>query len=373
MEFPVSAGKPISQGEPEIMKNIDLITIDGSAGEGGGQVLRSSLALSLVTGKPFRITGIRAGRPKPGLGRQHLTAVRAAATVGKAKVMGDEIGSTDLTFVPRGVQSGEFHFAVGTAGSATLVLQTVLPALLTADGPSNLVLEGGTHNRAAPPYEFLEQAYLPLINRMGPTVTAELERPGFEPAGGGLFTVEVKPCEQLQPLELCERGEIESCGIRAVVAHLEETIGQKEVRSAMKRLNWTEAETAVERADNASCPGNIILVTTRLKETVEVTAGFGRFGTRASKVGNEAATAMKHFLDSGAAVGRHLADQLLLPLALAGGGRFTTPPLSKHTETQIATIARFLDIEVVVTEQDRHRYEVAIKAQSETKAEEKTK
>jgi len=133
------------------MKNIDLITIDGSVGEGGGQVLRSSLTLSLATGKPFRITGIRAGRSKPGLGRQHLTAVRAAKEVGNAKVMGDEIGSTDLTFVPQGVKAGDYHFAVGTAGSATLVMQTVLPALLTAEGPSNLVLEGGTHNRAAPP------------------------------------------------------------------------------------------------------------------------------------------------------------------------------------------------------------------------------
>jgi RNA 3'-terminal phosphate cyclase (ATP) len=352
------------------MKNLDLIIIDGAAGEGGGQILRSSLALSLVTGKPFRITGIRKGRAKPGLGRQHLTAVRAAAEVGNAQVMGDEIGSTDLTFVPRGIQAGQYRFAVGTAGSATLVLQTVLPALLTAAEPSNLVLEGGTHNRAAPPFEFVEQAYLPQINRMGPTVTAKLERPGFEPAGGGKFTVAVQPCAQLQPLELCERGEVEAKEIRAVVAHLDESIGRREVNAVLRRLEWTDTEPTVERSDNAPCTGNIVLVTVRLKETVEVTAGFGRLRARASKVGNEAGIAMKLFLESGAAVGCHLADQLLLPLALAGGGGFTTPPLSNHSRTQIATIKKFLPVDVVVTERDRHLFEVHIESRNEKESEE---
>ena len=355
------------------MKNIELITIDGTTGEGGGQILRSSLALSLVTGQPFRITRIRAGRPKPGLARQHLTAVRAAAEVGQAKVMGDEIGSTDLTFLPRGVKAGQYNFAVGTAGSATLVMQTVLPALLTADGPSSLTLEGGTHNRNAPPFEFIEQAFLPLINRMGPTVTAKLERPGFEPAGGGRFTVEIQPCDKLQPLELCERGEIQERSVRAVVAHLYEVIGQKEVNTALRRLNWDDVEATVERADNAVCPGNVILVTARMKDTVEVTVGFGRYGARASKVGNEAGVAMKNFIDSGAAVGRRLADQIILPLALAGGGRFTTLPLSKHTATQIAVMGKFLAVEVEITEQDRSRVEVAIKAKNKAEAEENTK
>ncbi len=367
------AGTQYLQGETGLMKNKELITIDGTVGEGGGQVLRSSLALSLVTGQPFRITGIRAGRPKPGLARQHLTAVRAAAEVGQAKVMGDEVGSTDLTFVPRGVKAGDYNFAVGTAGSATLVMQTVLPALLTADGPSSLVMEGGTHNRNAPPYEFIEQAFLPLINRMGPTVKAVLKRPGFEPAGGGLFTVDIQPCEKLVPLELCERGELEKCEVRAVVAHLDESIGQKEVRAAVRRLNWAEVDISVERADHAKCPGNVVLVTAHLKETTEVTVGFGRYGARASKVGNEAGVAMKHFVESGAAVGRRLADQIILPLALAGGGRFTTLPLSKHSATQIEIIGKFLAVEVDITEEDRGRVEVAIKAKSEAEAEENTK
>lgn len=343
------------------MKDIDLITIDGSSGEGGGQVLRSSLSLSLATGKPFRITRIRAGRKRPGLGRQHLTAVRAAKEVGRAKVMGDEIGSMDLTFVPQGVHAGDYHFAVGTAGSATLVLQTVLPALLTADGPSNLVLEGGTHNRAAPPFEFIDQAYLPVINRMGPEVTAKLERPGFEPAGGGRFIVTVTPSSKLTPINMDEPGALIERKMRAVVAHLEESIGQKEINAARGPLNWKDVEATIERADDAICPGNIILLTARCENTVEITAGFGRIGARASKVGNEAAREMQHFLNSGAAVGRRLADQIMLPLALAGGGRFTTQPLSNHALTQIGTIANFLPVTVDIDEKDRHLHEVTIK------------
>ena len=161
-----------------------MLTIDGSAGEGGGQILRTSLALSLVTGKPFRIEKIRAGREKPGLLRQHLTAVNAAAAVGRAEVQGAALGSRELVFHPSAPAPGAYSFAVGTAGSTTLVLQTILPALLTAPGPSTVTLEGGTHNPFAPPHDFLARAFLPLLSRMGAEVAATLERPGFYPAGG---------------------------------------------------------------------------------------------------------------------------------------------------------------------------------------------
>src|SRR5512133_1574470 len=181
-----------------------MITIDGSMGEGGGQVLRTSLGLSLVTGQPFRIDNIRAGRPRPGLMRQHLAAVRAAAQISSAKVAGDEIGSRGLSFEPGPVRPGDYAFAIGTAGSATLVLQTVLPALMTASGPSRLKLQGGTHNPWAPPFDFLAKALLPLLGRMGPTIAAELIRPGFYPAGGGEFVVTIQPTPRLGPLELVE-------------------------------------------------------------------------------------------------------------------------------------------------------------------------
>src|SRR5437867_958993 len=162
-----------------------MLLIDGSQGEGGGQILRTALGLSLVTGTPIRIEKIRAGRAKPGLLRQHLTAVNAATAIGAVDVEGATLGSQELTFRPGTVKPGEYRFAVGTAGSTGLVLQTVLPPLLTAPGPSTLTLEGGTHNPTAPPFDFLARAFLPLISRMGPSATARLERPGFYPAGGG--------------------------------------------------------------------------------------------------------------------------------------------------------------------------------------------
>src|ERR1051325_4105851 len=206
-----------------------MITIDGSFGEGGGQILRTSLALALVTGKPFRIERIRAGRKNPGLLRQHLTAVNAAAQIGRAEVAGASIGSRELTFAPQAVTAGSYHFAVGTAGSATLVLETVLPALLIADGPSALVLEGGTHNPYAPPFDFLDKTFLPLVCMMGPRVAARLERHGFYPAGGGKFIVDIEPAARLGRIELDERGDITGRRARALIANLPRQIAEREL------------------------------------------------------------------------------------------------------------------------------------------------
>src|SRR5689334_15022558 len=176
-----------------------VLTLDGAAGEGGGQILRSALALSLATGTPFRLDRIRGKRRPAGLLRQHLTALNAATEIGDAEVIGAQIGSSTITFTPRAVNPGTYRFAVGTAGSTTLVLQTVLPALMTASGPSELVLEGGTHNPFAPPFDFLARAFLPLIERMGPRFEASLERPGFYPAGGGKFQLRIDPAARLAP------------------------------------------------------------------------------------------------------------------------------------------------------------------------------
>src|SRR5581483_5211147 len=178
-----------------------MLTIDGAAGEGGGQILRTALALSIVTGTPFRIERIRARRARPGLLRQHLTAVNAAAELSGASVTGAEQGPATLTFAPGKVRPGGFEFKIGSAGSATLVLQTVMPALLVGSMESRIALEGGTHNPAAPPFDFLEKSFLPFINRMGPAVEARLVRPGFYPAGGGRIEVKITPAERLMPID----------------------------------------------------------------------------------------------------------------------------------------------------------------------------
>ena len=219
-----------------------MLDLDGSQGEGGGQILRSSLALSMVTGTPVRIRNVRARRPKPGLMRQHLVAVQAAARIGGARVTGAEIGSSMLTFIPGVVKPGEHELSVGSAGSTTLVLQTVLPALLCAPQPSLLVLEGGTHNPMAPPFEFLERAYLPLVNRMGPRVQAELERAGFYPAGGGRIVVSIEPAARLTGFELLERGEIRRKEAMALVSRLPRHIGERELAEAARLAEWDSLE-----------------------------------------------------------------------------------------------------------------------------------
>jgi RNA 3'-terminal phosphate cyclase (ATP) len=325
-----------------------MIFIDGSQGEGGGQILRTSLSLSVITGKPLRIFNIRAGRKKPGLMRQHLTAVTAAGQISAAEVRGAEIGSRELQFVPGEVIAGEYRFSIGTAGSATLVLQTVLPPLLTASAPSQLSLEGGTHNLASPPFDFLKRAFLPIINRMGPAVKLSLLRPGFYPAGGGQFNAAIRPAEKLAPIDIPERGKIVAQKARAMVANLPRHIAERELKVIQKELNLPASALSAIEIDNVRGPGNVVFIEIVSQHITEVFSGFGEKRLRAETVAGRAAEEAKNYLESGAPVGPHLADQLLLPFALAGGGSFITRELSEHTKTNITVILKFLDVEITV-------------------------
>jgi RNA 3'-terminal phosphate cyclase (ATP) len=265
-----------------------MLLIDGSQGEGGGQVLRSALALSMVTGTPFRIDQIRARRAKPGLLRQHLTAVQAATQVCGAEVLGASLGSSRLDFKPGKVRPGAYAFAVGTAGSATLVLQTVLPALLTASEPSTLTLEGGTHNPFAPPFDFLARAFLPLIGPLGPRVTVALERPGFYPAGGGRFRARIEPVPKLGRLELPERGEVRTRSARALVARLPVSIAERELAVVREQLGWSGAELRAEEIRDSAGPGNVLMLEIASEHVTEVFTGFGEKGRRAEDVARQA-------------------------------------------------------------------------------------
>lgn len=329
-----------------------MIRIDGSRGEGGGQILRSSLALSMVTGQPFAIDGIRAGREKPGLLRQHLTAVRAAAEVCGAEVEGAEIGSRALTFRPRAVRGGEYHFAVGTAGSATLVVQTILPALLTADAASRVTVEGGTHNSGAPPYEFFERTFAPLIARMGPRLTMRLEKYGFYPAGGGRIVVEIEPVQALSPLHLSERGPLTHRAITAVVANLPFHIAQREIETASALLDWPSDVCRPLGTKNSTGNGNVVLIEVGDGTVTEVFTAFGQRGVSAEQVAESAANEALAYLASTASAGEHLADQLLLPMALAGGGSFTSQKLNLHATTNMETIAAFLPVRFAVEKRE---------------------
>jgi RNA 3'-terminal phosphate cyclase (ATP) len=326
-----------------------VLTIDGAQGEGGGQILRTALALSLVTGTPFRIENIRARRSRPGLLRQHLTAVTVAVAVGGADVEGAALGSPALTFRPGAVKAGDYHFAVGTAGSTGLVAQTVLPALLTAAAPSTLTLEGGTHNPAAPPFDFLARAFLPLIRRMGPRVEATLDRPGFYPAGGGRCTFRVTPAVRLTPLTLLERGAIRRRRARALVARLPRQIADRELAGVRDRRGWSEAELEAVIVDGeVRGPGNVLLLEVESEQVTELFSGFGQVGVRAEAVAEHAVKEARRYLAAGVPVGPYLADQLLLPLALAGRGAFRTIGLSSHSRTNLDVIRMFSPVRISV-------------------------
>jgi RNA 3'-terminal phosphate cyclase (ATP) len=320
------------------------IQIDGSYGEGGGQILRTSLSLALITGRPFQITNIRANRKKPGLLRQHLTAVQAAATVSGGRAEGAFAGSRALTFVPGKVQAGSYQFAIGTAGSGTLVLQTILPALMTASGASEIVIEGGTHNPAAPPYDFIEKCFLPLIERMGPKVKLELERYGFYPAGGGRFTAEITPVNRLQPLLLGDRGEIVEKKIVAVIANLPYHIARRELDTAAALLGWDQGTAFCLDTKNSASPGNVVMIEVKTSEITEMFIAFGERGVTAEAVAANVANQVKAYLASAASAGEHLADQLLLPMALAGKGAFVTTALNLHAQTNMHVIQQFLPV-----------------------------
>lgn len=318
-----------------------MINIDGSEGEGGGQVLRYSTALSLLTGEPFTIAGIRGGRAKPGLMRQHVTALEAACVIGAAECSGLAIGSDTITFRPGSVTAGEYHFAVGTAGSTGLVLQTVLVPLMLADGPSRLVIEGGTHAMAAPPFEFLEKTLLPVLEAMGPRLSITLEKHGFYPRGGGRIIVSITPAP-LKPIACQDRGAFVAGKVEAVVAGIPFDVADRELAAARKVLtDWPDDAFTPRQLPADFGPGNALLVEAKYAHVTEIMSGFGKIGVPAERLAKTAAKRMAGYLASDAFAGPYLQDQLLLPFAMARGGSFTTVKLSEHTRTAATLIERF--------------------------------
>ncbi|MDO4551814.1 MAG: RNA 3'-terminal phosphate cyclase [Planctomycetia bacterium] len=332
----------------------DLLLIDGSQGEGGGQILRSSLALSLVTGRPFKMENIRANRKKPGLMRQHLTAVKAAATISGSVVSDVEIGSQTLVFEPGSVSGGNYTFHIGSAGSASLVLQTVLPALMMAKTPSVLTIIGGTHNPMAPPFDFLQKVFTPFVNRLGPNLKMELIHYGFFPAGGGEIRVHVQPAQKLGPLQLLKRGELISRQARILDSRLPEQVVENE-RKLLLHAGWSDSEVKIEKVLNSHGSGNVIMLQLQMEEITEMFTAFGIRGVPAQRVVQEVVDRYRLYWNSKAPVGEFLADQLLLPLGIAawqnsGTSEFLTGPLSGHTVTHMEILRQFLDINITVKE-----------------------
>lgn len=322
-----------------------MLELDGSLGEGGGQVLRSALTLAILTGRSFRLRRIRAGRPRPGLARQHLAALRAAAAVGAARVEGDALGATEVTFEPRAVVSGDHRFAVGGAGSATLVLQTVLLPLLTAPASSTLVIEGGTHNPWAPPFDFVDRVFAPLVARTSARLELKLDRHGFYPAGGGKLRARIDPAELLAPFAHERRGELFRVTATAIVAGLPAHIAERELRVVRRRLGLAARDCRLLELDPRRGPGNVVMVEVEGEHARELFTAFGDKGVRAETVAEIVAAETEAYLDLDVPVGPHLADQLLLLLAVAGGS-FVTGELSSHARTHADVIRAFLPVDI---------------------------
>jgi RNA 3'-terminal phosphate cyclase (ATP) len=347
-----------------------ILEIDGSYGEGGGQILRSALALSALLGRPVRLEKIRTRRRQPGLRPQHLTAVRAMAHICDAELEGDALDSRMLTFVPRCLpRAGHYRFDVleaaagGSAGAVSLILQAVLLPLVLAEGDSTIVLQGGTHVAWSPPIHYLQEVYLPILARLGVQATVELERWGWYPQGGGQVTCHVEglgapaTVRPLSPLRLTERGGLRRIAGISATSNLPAHIGRRQRDRAVKLLRSRGFKPQIEIVDAPSPgPGTCVFLLTEFKGTVAGFTGYGRLRKPAEKVAEEAARAFLAYQRRDGAVDRYLADQLILPLALASGEScFTTGKVTEHLRTNAWLVEQFLPVRVEIGQDRRVR------------------
>jgi RNA 3'-terminal phosphate cyclase (ATP) len=338
-----------------------MILIDGTFGEGGGQILRTSLSLSVATGKPFRITDIRRKRSKPGLRHQHLACVNAAAEICGARCQGNALESVALEFFPGPIRPGNYFFNIPTAGSAMQVLQTVLPILSFATDSSTVTVRGGTHNPAAPPYDFFKASFLPLLKQLGISAEVELRKYGFFPVGGGEVVATIHPQTPSSRAFSCHRrGKLASASGEILISWLPLSIAQRESKIMQQQLSWPETKIQIKEVTSSPGPGNVILIHGRYGEITHVFTAFGQRGRPAEKVAGEACETYLDFHHSSAALDEHLANQILLLLALKNGGSFTAQRLSLHTKTNIEVIKRFLDKKIAVKKKADDCFEISV-------------
>lgn len=331
-----------------------LIVIDGSFGEGGGQILRTSIALSCVTGKPVEIVNIRKSRPRPGLQPQHVTAVKAAAKISNAIVEGADISSTTIRFSPGKTRGGEYRFDVseikGSAGSTSLVLQTILLPLIFADQESAVTLIGGTHVPWSPTFHYLRHVFFPTLFRMGLTADLMIEKWGWYPLGGGAVNVKIKPGKQLSGITMTERGILKSVSGTSTVSNLPMEIAVRQRNRALAVLSRQGIEAALETVSALSVGRGTHLFLLALSEnSVAAFDSLGALGKRAEIVADEASTALLNYLDTGAAVDPYIADQLIAYCSLARGiSKFTTSRITRHLLTNVWAVKQFLTVEILV-------------------------
>ena len=333
-----------------------MLFIDGSQGEGGGQVLRSSLALSVLTGTPIRIENIRARRAKPGLQPQHNMCVKAAGAISRAIFKGASVGSSTLVFEPEPVRSGPYHFIIGTAGATSLVLHTVyLPLALRGESPSEVVIEGGTHVPMSPCYHFLETTWASYLRTMGLDVTVEMIRPGFYPRGGGQIRAVIQPCREVRPLQLTACPELDTAtGFSAVAGELPESIAKRQSRRLSERLKREGVESDIrieawESRNRFVSPGTVAAAMFPQAPVPPLFFAIGERGKPAEVVADNAADEAIRFRASRCPVDPHSADQVILPLAFAKGpSEFRTSEVTRHLTTHVAILKLFLNRDITI-------------------------
>jgi RNA 3'-terminal phosphate cyclase (ATP) len=351
------------------------LVLDGSAGEGGGQILRTALALSAITGRAFQLRRIREGREKPGLRPQHVAAARALASLVDAELEGAEVGSFALGFAPRArATPGDRVFDVGTAGSTPLLLQTLCWPLAIAGGPSTLTLLGGTHQDHAPSFHYLALVWAPAVARLGFRLDLTLRSAGFHPEGGGEFTARVEAAHAMPPLDLRHRGTLQDVEVISMVAGLGYDVAERQAARTLQRLRELGVSAIAERVPmpaTASRGGHVLIVSTFERTR----AGHGAVGDQdrsPEAVAERAVDAFRDQLFGRAAVDRQLGDQLLLPAALGVAGlvppapgvvpsvRYTVSEVTKHLTTVADVLRRFLDVEIAIFGREGHEGEVRV-------------
>ena len=334
---------------------MEFVKIDGAQGEGGGQIVRTALTLSAVTGRPFRIINIRHNRPNPGLRNQHVQCVLATQRVCSAQVEGAEKASRELSFVPGRITAGKHDIDIGTAGSTSLVLQTIALPLSLADGASEIIIRGGTHNHFAPTYDYLDLQWLPFMRRIGLDIDLELISPGFYPKGGGEIRANIRPASGFAPISMDERGKLERLTIRAAVNNLPRNIAErfiKQTASQLKSRNIRKFKTEIKTSSGVG-RGTYVLLLAEYENSSACYFGLGKIGVKAEKIADGMVKEFIEFHRSEATVDKYLADQLPLPLALCEGrSTFSTPQITQHLLTNADVIRKFLDAEILIEERE---------------------
>lgn len=324
-----------------------MIEIDGSFGEGGGQILRTALGLSCLLGKQFRILNIRKGRKKPGLMPQHLTCVKALQLISDATVTGDYKGSTGITFSPRKIKGGDFFFDIGTAGSTLLVLQTIIPALIRTGRRSSVVLKGGTHVPFSPSFDYISEVFSPILARMGITVKVTIESYGFYPKGGGIIRAEIYSERKLDPLRIPERGRTLKIEGYSGAGNLPLSIAERQRNAALEKISFllpdihcpTGIRTAVVQTPGT---GTFIFIKTESEHSIAGFTSLGERGKRAETVGEEGAMELIEYCRSNAALDPHLSDQIVMYLSLCREeSTFTTSRITDHLMTNLWVVGLF--------------------------------